>query len=325
MGAIATSPGRDVKCGAVTAAQAGMRPMLAALTLVVLLDVATTPMALSWGVGGDESKPGSEVSLGMSDVLFALLVAGLMPRWGAVVRYLRTMPYLRIWLLYVALVCVAYLVAPTNQQYLDGVLGVGYQLYRYCCKWPLAYVTIGIFARSLMAYGALPLAITAAADYAAVLAIDQGYGGLRAAGPFGQPNELGAFLLVPLFIAGSFSLIEKDFRLRSIYLISALLQVRAFMFTESRGAWIAFAAGTLVAAALLIRSVRGRRIVAVASACILGLVLLVPLIKPNFVQTGFAQRLFSLRDPTEVGTLEWRQERWQNFLQIVFDYSRLGD
>src|SRR5215813_4606592 len=126
MGAIASSPARNLQRGAVAAAQAGVPPILAALTFAILLDLATTPMSLSWGVGGDESKPGSEVSLGMSDVLFALIVVGLLPRSAAVVRYLRTMPYRRTWFLYVALVCIAYVVAPTNQQYLDGLLGVGY-------------------------------------------------------------------------------------------------------------------------------------------------------------------------------------------------------
>jgi O-antigen ligase len=53
-------------------------------------------------------------------------------------------------------------------------------------------------------------------------------------------------------------------------------------------------------------------------------VLLVPLIKPDFARTDFGQRLFSLHDPTQVGTFEWRQERWEHFLPIVLANPLFG-
>lgn len=326
MEAIANSAPRNLRSAAapVVAAQAGAGSALHALRVIVLLDVALIPFSLTWGLGGDQSRPGSEVSLGSSDVLIALLVAGLFPQLGLVVRYVRAMPYRLTWLAYVTLVCIAYLVAPTNQQYFNSALGVAYQLYRYCCKWPLAYIIVGMFARPLMARGALPLVLTASTDCAAVIAIQQGFQGLRASGPFGHPNELGAFLLVPLFLAGSSFFMEKGRGLRLFYLLSALLQLRAFMFTESRGAWLSFAAGSLVAALLLARSKRGRRVLGSMCAGVFGILVLVPLIKPDFAKTEFAQRVFSLHDPTEAGTFEWREERWKHFLPMVLANPLLG-
>jgi O-antigen ligase len=221
-------------------------------------------------------------------------------------------------------VSIAYVVVPVNSYYLDSPIRVVYQLYRYCWKDPLLYLIGAVFAGPLAMGGALVGALMATASLVSVQAIFEGYAGLRAAGPFSHGNALGGFLVLPLFIAASFAISERVSWKRALFAACALLQTRALMFTESRGAWVGCVTGGTIMLALSWRRTEHRRRLRAAMAFgLLGLLLL-PIVRPNFTESAFAQRFATLTDPGNEGNLVWRYDRWTYFWNVAWEHPLFG-
>ena len=75
----------------------------------------------------------------------------------------------------------------------------------------------------------------------------------RALGPFGQPNRLGGYLIALIPVALALSFAVHDRWLRSALLVSVFGLTLCLAATYSRGAWIGFAVGIVMLAALLLR------------------------------------------------------------------------
>ena len=147
----------------------------------------------------------------------------------------------------------------------------------------------------------------------------------RPASTFGNPNFLGGYLVVAIFITAGGLLAARRPLSALIWSSGIVLQLLAMIFTLSRGAWIATAVGagllTLWAAAALgwpwRRIALGLAAVAVAAAAALWVT------APYLPSTGILGRLASIRRPTEE-TGGIRLVLWRMTIQTWLDRPALG-
>lgn len=292
--------------------------LFAPLHLLLLIDPLLVVGWGDWELAGIRFDP--------SDVVLAGLAAGLALRG----RWRRRegdgdLPAIGLWALLGGLISAAFLAAPGNQPYLTDPVRALYQLYRYAWK-PLLYYPLALLLladRRRMAQ--LALALIAAADAAALIAIPQGYAGLRAGGPFRTGNELGGVMVLPLVLCFAGLVGRPAPRWRWFFVASGLLITRALLFSGSRGAFVAVLAGCALFAAGLLTVGGGRvRVVRLSLLALLaagGLALLVP----DLAERPNVSRLLSVTEGTQADTLRWRMEqRWPHFGALALDHPFLG-
>jgi O-antigen ligase len=285
---------------------------------LLMLDLALVFLPGHWLVGGVRVDPGDLVVAG---VAFALLTRG---RWRRE-RLPWHLPAFGLWLVLGGLLCAAYLAAPENQENLTTPARIAYQLYRYCWKpilyYPLAALLLSEPRRAWWALDALLLG----GDACALIAVPQGYHGLRAAGPFASPNTLGAVLVVPLLVAVAGLLCAEGRWRRLAYGASLVLLGRALLFCGSRGASLAFCVGSVALCWQAARQpLTRRRMMRVAPWALAGALGAVAL-HPSLLESPNLQRFLTLSHPMDEGTLQWRMKlRWPHFWRQVEAHPLLG-
>jgi O-antigen ligase len=324
----------------------------APLYVFLLLDLLTVLYPGEWQIAG--------VHLDVSDLLLAGILIGLLrPRVAAESRR-RKVPYLGLWLILGVLQSLAYYVAPVNQpnflrleylanhDLLAGLLGLAYQIYRYCWR-PILYYPLAILLladhRKLQAgfltdafnrlggwlrgdrrkLEAVLLMVVLAGAVCAAIALPQGYAGDEATGPFAQKNGLGGALIMPFFLALTGMYTARLRWQRRFYVVSLLIMVRSLLFAGSRGAFVAVLGGLAFLALWLLTTKEGRSKAgrfALAGALV-GVVTLG--LKPDLFYRPNVQQFFSISSGTEADTMQWRiHERWPHFWQMAMDNFWLG-
>ena len=281
---------------------------------LLILDLILVLFPGGWTVAGILVNP--------TDIVFVGIAVMLLRRrdWKAEV------PLLRLWILLGVLQSLAYVHAPHNHQYLTDPLRATYQLYRYCWK-PILYYPICVI---LLADKRRPLAqvilsLLIVADITSVQGIAQGLDGLRASGPFDGTNALGGALVTPLLLASLFLVRGDVGGSRLFYGVSTLLMVRALIFSNSRGAFVATLVGALLCAAGLLTTARGRGMVFRTAGAGVLLVFLLLAVRPDALEGPNVQRLTTVTAGTEVGNFQWRREkRWPFFWKKVKDNPLFG-
>ncbi len=292
--------------------------MTAPLPALVGVDLLLAPLPDQWRVGG-VWVDAEDLVLG--GLLLALLLRGRRAAGAPPLRRSFLFPWLALGLL----LCVAYLTAPPNNLYLTDPVRVGYQLYRYCWKsivyFPLYFLVLAERRRLT----AVLLAAVAGADLCALWSLPQGYAGLRASGPFGSPNTLGAVLVVPALVCSLALLSGARGWRRLFYAGSALLIGRSLLFSGSRGALMAIFVGMAVALWLLARRPAGRARLARVVPWALAGVAVVLLASPGVLQRPSLQRVLTLLHPAQEETFRWRlHARWPHFLQQIEEHPWFG-
>jgi len=277
---------------------------------LLLLDLVLVVVSGDWSLG---------LRVDVTDLVFLGLVIALLARRGkrGTIASLRP-PYMRLWVLLGVLSSIAYLLAPTSQEYLTDPARIAYQVYRYCWK-PILYypLTIALLAEPRKLRTAL-VAVIVSADLAALQAIQQGYVGDRANGPFSAPNALGSAMIIPSLLCLAGILTSTPPRQRAFYLVSSALLARTLLFSGSRGAFVAtLAASALVVCFLLGKTQVRQRIFRLGAIVgLLGVVLLAS--SPGLLERPNVKRMLSASEGVEADTFQWRlQERWPHFWRIV--------
>ncbi len=293
--------------------------LAAPLPALVGLDLLFVALPGQWRLGGVWVDAADIVNAG---ILLALATRGR--RAAGSPRLPRA--FLVLWLALGLLLSAAYLAAPENAELLTGPLRIGYQLYRYAWK-PILYLPLYVLLLAAPRRLAAALwAAVAGADLCALLALPQGYHGLRASGPFGSPNTLGAVLVVPAVVSVVALLARGAGRRSQLFYAGSLLLIgRALLFAGSRGALMAVFVGSAVGICLLARRPADRaRIVRAAPWALAGAAVLL-LASPGLVERPNVQRVLTLLHPAQEETFRWRlHERWPHFWQQVEAHPWLG-
>ncbi len=285
---------------------------------LVLFDFILVFKQGAWSLGG--------IRVDITDLSFAGLAIGLLLRARLVpnARPLR-IPYLPLWAALTLMLALAYLLAPQNHQYLVDPVRISYQLYRYALKpiliYPLAFLLITHRDR----FHHVVVALVLAADLCSVSAIQQGYSGIRAGGPFGGGNALGGVLAVPFLLAILGLLFPRSRKEFLFFACSVPFILRALLFAGSRGAYISIMVGLAFALFFLFQLPEGRaKMTRWAPAAALGLVLMLAFL-PYLSERPTLRRLATVSDPSEVSTFQWRwQLRWPHFWQRALENPWIG-
>jgi O-antigen ligase len=271
-----------------------------------------------------------EFELGARVDFTDLLFVGLAVAWVVRGRAAKPsdrlrVPFLGLWILLGVWASLAYLQAPVNQFNLTDPVRIAYQIYRYCWTpilyYPLAVMLLGERRPLWVAIGA---AVTGGL-LTSLEAIQQGYAGERASGPFTAPNAMGAAMMVPLIIAGASLLWSRTRGQRLFYALVMIALGRALFFSGSRGAFGATVVAVSFGALLLLtkRATRQRalRLVTVGVVAVAAVIALTP----GLLERPTVQRMLSVVEGSQASTFQWRvEERWPHFLAIVMEHPWFG-
>lgn len=292
--------------------------LAAPLHTLLIFDLLLAPLRRQTEISG--------VFLDQTDVIFAFLALGFVLRRRLTFREIRArVPYFWLWLLVGIGLSVAYLSADIHERHLTAFHRGVYQVYRSSWKpilyFPLAAILLNTAARSKQALVALVLA----GDLCALMAIPQGMQGYRAWGPFGSGNTLGAVLIVPVLISFSKLVFPSTAREKWFYGVSLLIVVRAALYASSRGAFAGMLVGAAVILSFLAARSKGRgRLLRLVPAGLL-MVLVLFAWKPDLLQRPNVRRAFTLTNPMEEETFQWRLEkRWDFYWQKALQQPWLG-
>jgi len=295
--------------------------VFAPLHILLLLDLVLDPVqAWMFGQQGTRIEIFS-ILVDSTDLILVAILLGMTIRLkGERESRILAIPHLRLWLLLGLISSVAYLVAPARQEYIVGMgpARVVYQLLRYCWKPILFYPTAAILLSTEKRAGQALIVLTLVGDFASIIAIPQGYSGLRSFGPYFTPNSLAGVLIVPFLISVA-GLVFPTSKMRLFfYLASIGLMGRALLFARSRGGFAAVLLGT--ACVLLFASLRAgsrARLLRLVASSVLGVFCLV-LVKPGILERPTVQRFATTFVPQEQETFAWRaQERWSFYYAKV--------
>lgn len=281
--------------------------LTAPLYSLLLLDVLLVPFQGQTQIGG--------VLLDPSDVIFAALTFGILVRKRLTFREIRKqVPFFGVWITLGLLMSVAYLTADKYQQHLTAIHRIIYQVYRFGWKPILLYPLSALLLNDIKGTRHALTAVVLAGNICALMALPQGLRGMKAAGPFGSGNSLGAALVVPFVICFGSIILETSRRSRWFYGLSLLLLGRVLLWTGSRGATAGAVVGTCAVVAVLLAGSRGRsrflRFVPVGLAAVLILFAL----KPDLLTRPTVRRAMTISNPMEENTMQWRIEnRWGFF------------
>ncbi len=281
--------------------------LTAPLYSLLLLDVLLVPFQGQTQIGG--------VLLDPSDVIFAALTFGILVRKRLTFQEIRKqVPFFGVWVTLGLLMSVAYLTADKYQQHLTAIHRVIYQVYRFGWKPILFYPLAALFLNSIKGTRHALTAVVLAGNICALMALPQGLRGMKAVGPFGSGNSLGAALVVPFVICFGSIILETSRRSRWFYGLSLLLLGRVLLWAGSRGATAGAVVGTCAVVAVLLAGSRGRsrflRFVPVGLAAVLILFAL----KPDLLTRPTVRRAMTISNPMEENTMQWRIEnRWGFF------------
>ncbi len=146
----------------------------------------------------------------------------------------------------------------------------------------------------------------------------------RVGSTFGQPDVLGAFLVVSLAAtAGLF--VGRGSSWRWLLAVGAVVMVIALLLTSSRAGWIGAAAVAVILAASLIHSVRWTRfgVLCVLLGLILSGTLFVTMAQGRSVASHGAERIASATDFTET-SVAMRIGLWRSALEMMADRPIFG-
>jgi O-antigen ligase len=292
--------------------------LTAPLPALLMLDLLLVFLPGNWLISGVRVDPGDLV---IGGILLGLALRG----WRGSGRPWYRLPGIGLWLLLGVALSAAYLVAPENQPNLTGPVRIAYQLYRYCWKpilyFPLAALLLGGLRRTWAVLWALLLS----GDVCAVLALPEGFRGLRAQGPFDSPNTMGALLIVPMLIAVAGLLSDQRGLAKLVHGASLLLLGRALLFTGSRGALMAVCLGAVVLLWQAARRSAGRRRLARLAPLALAGLLAAAAMHPGLLSGPNLQRFLTLAHPMSEDTFQWRlKERWPHFWRQVEAHPWFG-
>jgi len=292
--------------------------LAAPLHTLLIFDLLLAPLRKQTEIAG--------VMLDQTDVILAFLALGLVLRRRLTFREIRAqVPYFWLWLTVGIVFSVGYLSADINERHLTAFHRGAYQVYRSSWKpilyFPLAAILLNTAARSKQALVALVLA----GDLCALIAIPQGMQGYRAWGPFGSGNTLGAVLIVPVVISFSKLVFPSTAREKWFYGVSLLIVGRAALYASSRGAFAGMLVGTAVILSFLAARSKGRgRLLRLVPAGLM-VVLVLFAWKPDLLQRPNVRRAFTLTNPMEEETLQWRMEkRWDFYWEKALEQPWLG-
>ncbi|MGB5398695.1 MAG: O-antigen ligase family protein [Thermoanaerobaculia bacterium] len=289
------------------AAVALLVALAAPLHYLLILNILLVPFQGQMQIAG--------VLLDPTDVVFAALAVGFTLRRRISFREIRRqVPYFWIWVALGILMSIAYLTAPLYQRHLTALHRAIYQVYRSAWKpilyFPLAALLLNSTSRSRQALTAVVLA----GDICALMAIREGLLGMKAEGPFSSANSLGAALVVPFVISFGGLISRNSVKWRWFCGISLLLLVRALLYAGSRGAIAGSTAGVAAVLWLLFSQAKGRaRLLRLVPAALVALLLLLA-IKPDVMDRPTVRRAFTISNPMEESTMQWRiNNRWGFF------------
>ncbi|MBV8200800.1 MAG: O-antigen ligase family protein, partial [Acidobacteria bacterium] len=292
--------------------------MAAPFQLLLMLDLALVFVPGQWLIAGVRVDPGDLVIAGL---LLAILLRG---RLGGQ----RSLPppfAVALWLALGLTLSAAYLVAPINQDILQGAARIAYQLYRYCWK-PILYLPLValLLGRASRAWWVLE-AVLVGGDVCAALGLREGLQGLRAQGPFDSPNTLGALMVVPMLIAIAGLISERSRWRKALYLGSLLLLGRVMLYSGSRGALMAVCLGTAMLLWQAVRRQPGRRRLRRLAPWVLAAAALAIAVRPGLLRGPNVQRFLTITHPMEEDTFQWRmKERWPHFWAMVEAHPWFG-
>ncbi len=153
---------------------------------------------------------------------------------------------------------------------------------------------------------------------------------LRSFATFGNPNFLGAFLIISIPITSSLIFISKDATFKLISLFSLSIQVVSLYFTYSRGTWLGFLAALIFGFLLFLQYFKFKLKNFLSSFLILSLFTLLLIIGADLFRSqqisqtsyNFLSRLRSL--PTEEGSTKERVVFWRVCLKIIKEHPLQG-
>jgi O-antigen ligase len=292
--------------------------LAAPFQVLLMLDLVLVFLPGQWLIGGVRVDPGDLVIAGL---LLAVLLRG---RLGGQ-RSLPPPAAVALWLTLGLVLCLAYMLAPINQDILSGPARIAYQLYRYCWKpilyFPLVALLLGKASRAWMVLDAVLLG----GDACAFLGLREGLEGRRAQGPFDSPNTLGALLVVPMLIAIAGLISDHSRWRKALYLASLLLLGRVMLYSGSRGALMAVCLGTAVLLWQAVRREPGRRRLARLAPWVLAAAAVAIAVHPGLLRGPNVQRFLTITHPMAEDTFQWRmKERWPHFWAMVEAHPWVG-
>lgn len=289
-------------------------PDVAVYAMVLLI-----PFTVTYNVGPLANLRAEDALLiAMAGTVFATGL--LLPRRTS--RFDSNVPraILGLWIFLLVWGSIAYLTGPTNQWLIKDPVRNTWYLYRAVWRDLLTFILVVYYIRENQSISrlieSLLIISTGVAAYSIWMASISGH---RAHDPFYWPNQLAAFLI--LVIPYGLARLAFEARLgRRILLVAALLvMIRALWLTGSRGGFVAFLASLWPFAMIL-----PRKRLAVAGVAALVAVSLVLVAKGDLLNRPYVQRFLTLTSPTEVSTLQWRQEQWAHFVGRIMERPLLG-
>ena len=201
--------------------------LLGPLYNLLFLDLLLVPLQGQTQIAG--------ILLDPTDVTFAVLIAGLLLRGRLTPgKMRRDVPFFWLWASLGALASIAYLLAPLYQQHLTAFHRIIYQVYRAAWK-PILYFPLAALLLSNPVLVRKTLwVIVLAGDICALIALPEGLQGLKAEGPFGTGNSLGAALIAPFVISFGMVISTRAPRAKVGYGVSFLLLGRVLLYAGSR-------------------------------------------------------------------------------------------
>jgi O-antigen ligase len=242
------------------------------------------------------------------------------------------MPYLRLWLVYGIILSFAYIngrLLIGDDSVLDPVRLV-YQLYRYTWKALLFYPLVFVLFQDKRKMKVFLCVLVCAIDILALIAIRQGYeGNVEVTGSLNTKNVLGGVLIIPVFVTLAMSLNSESKKDRLFYGLSFLLICRALLFTQSRGAALAFVVSVLLLLLIMSQARLSKKNVRLLAMGVLGAAVLIVLFITIFNKGSSLQRYFATVENLEGGhedaNLTWRmRERWPYFFWQAINNPLLG-
>lgn len=290
-------------------------PELAIYALVLLY-----PFSLTFNVGELRNlRPHDALLIAMGISLVASLLAGnkCLDRFRSPLgKFL-----LLIWVFLLVWGTVSYLMGPANQWLIkDPVRNTWYayrEIWRYLLPFPLLALCIKDRAMAHRIVDLTILVTTACAlngMWGSMIP-----GGRAVQGHFKSKNEMAALLVVVLPLAIAQAMLASDWKRRLTFGLTTLILMRTLMLTQSRGGYVALIASLLPFGLLLPR----RRLVAVGAGCVLALGFLLVL-RGNLLERPNVQRLLALQNPSEIHTMQWRQQQWAYFAGRLNERPLLG-
>ncbi|HUP24832.1 MAG TPA: O-antigen ligase family protein [Thermoanaerobaculia bacterium] len=293
---------------------AALVALMGPLHSVVYLDLAVVG-------AGDLSVAG--VRIDASDIVFAMLVLGLLLRAPRTV-FSRRVPYLYLWLGLGTFLTAAYLVAPVNQHQLVEPLSIAYQIYRYCWQPILPYLLgVLLFSREDRSRQLLQV-LTLIGGVLGLGGMLQGFQGLGSTSAFSNKNAFGGWLIVVLPCA--IALLTLTSRRRLLVIGALSLMLGSMVYAGSRGALVAFVVAAVFMSVLLFSRSAGRRRLAQLALTAASLLLIAAVLKPGLLNRPNVQPFLALTEGAdEVSTFTWRQEhRWPHFFALAREHPWFG-